>query len=249
MTLTALINDVARMSGQVVLVLDDYHLLHTPQVHEAVTFLLDHLPPQLHLILTTRADPPLPLARLRARGELVELRAAHLRFTPDEVEKLLNQVIGLSLSTADVDALATRTEGWVAGLQLAALSLRDRDDVSAFVGAFTGSNRFVFDYLIDEVLHRQPDDVREFLLRTAVLERLTGPLCDAVTGRDGGGALLEELERANRAPGRQPQAVRHSHRRRPGRPRLVAVARAAHPGRSAPAQRAVSSPLDPAGAR
>lgn len=196
-TLTALINDVAATSGQTALVLDDYHVLDAPLVHEAVTFLLDHLPPQLHLMITSRADPPLPLARLRARGELVELRAAHLRFTPDEAENLLNQVLGLGLSDADVDALETRTEGWVAGLQLAAPSMRDRDDVSAFIGAFTGSNRFVLDYLVDEVLQRQPGDVRDFLLRTAVLDRLTGPLCDAVTGRDGGGIMLEKLERAN----------------------------------------------------
>ncbi len=195
--LTALINDVARTAGPILLAIDDYHVIETRPVHEAMTFLLDHLPPPLRLVLTSRADPPLPLARLRTRNELVELRATDLRFTPGEATSFLNQVMGLGLSAPDVEALESRTEGWIAGLQLVALSLRGHADVSGFIGAFTGSHRFVLDYLVDEVLAHQPDQVREFLLHTAVLDRLTGPLCDAVTGRADGCAMLENLERAN----------------------------------------------------
>jgi LuxR family transcriptional regulator, maltose regulon positive regulatory protein len=153
-TLTTLINDVTRASAHILLVLDDYHVIEARPVHEAVTFLLDHLPSQLRLVVASRSDPPLPLARLRTRGELTELRADDLRFTPDEADRFLNQVMGLTLSTADVDALEIRTEGWVAGLQLAALSLQDREDASAFIGAFTGSHRFVIDYLVEEVLQQ-----------------------------------------------------------------------------------------------
>ncbi len=192
--LTALVNAVARAGEQApgvqwVLVLDDYHVITAPDVHEAVTFLLEHLPDQLHLVIATRADPPLPLARLRSRGQLVEVRGADLRFTRDEAQQFLNQAMGLDLDAADVDALEERTEGWIAGLQLAALSLRaipTRPEVVDFIEAFTGSNRFVIDYLADEVLARQPAEVRDFLLRTAVLDRLTGPLCDAVSGQSGG---------------------------------------------------------------
>ncbi len=195
--LTALINDLARTAGPIVLVLDDYHVIEARLVHDAMTFLLDHLPPQLTLVVTSRADPAFPLARLRTRDELVELRATDLRFTPGEATSFLNQVMGLGLSAPDVDALETRTEGWIAGLQLAALSLRGRADVSGFIGAFTGSHRFVLDYLVDEVLRDQPQRTREFLLHTAVLDRLAGPLCDAVTGRADGSAMVEGLERAN----------------------------------------------------
>ena len=177
--------------------LDDYHVIEAPAVHDAVAFLLDHLPAEVHLLISSRSDPPLPLARLRTRGALTELRASDLRFTADEAGDFLNQVMGLSLSAGDVVALEDRTEGWVAGLQLAALSLRDRDDASAFIDAFTGSHRFVLDYLVEEVLDLQPDDVRAFLLQTALLDRLTGPLCDAVTGRTDGDRMLESLERAN----------------------------------------------------
>ncbi len=203
--LTAVVNDVA-LAGELtpgdrwVLVLDDYQVIEAAEVHEAVTFLLEHLPDQLHLVMATRSDPPLPLARLRARGQLTEVRAADLRFTPAEAREFLNQSMGLELSPADVDALDERTEGWVAGLQLAALSLRgipEPGEAAAFIEAFTGSNRFVIDYLADEVLARQPAEVREFLLRTAVLERLSGPLCDAVTGRADGTRMLEDLERGN----------------------------------------------------
>src|SRR4051794_11873627 len=195
--LTALINNAAWASGRIVLVLDDYHVIDAPPVHQAVGFLLDHLPPQLHLVIASRSDPPLPLARLRSRGELTELRSADLRFTAEEAVDFLNGAMGLGLSTADVVALETRTEGWVAGLQLAALSLRQHEDVAGFISTFTGSHRFVLDYLVEEVLRHQPDSVRRFLLGTAFLDRLTGPLCDTVTGLDGGNAMLAGLERDN----------------------------------------------------
>jgi LuxR family maltose regulon positive regulatory protein len=203
--LTALVNDVASAGEPTpdkrwILVLDDYHAIEATEVHDAVTFLLDHLPDHLHLLMATRADPPLPLARLRSRGQLTELRAADLRFTPAEAQEFLNRVMGLDLTAADVQALDERTEGWIAGLQLAALSLRgiaERGDVDGFIEAFTGSNRFVIDYLADEVLARQPTQVRDFLLQTAVLDRLTGPLCDAVTGRADGTRALADLDRGN----------------------------------------------------
>jgi LuxR family transcriptional regulator, maltose regulon positive regulatory protein len=203
--LTPLVNDVARAGEnepgkQWIVVLDDYHVITASEVHEAVTFLLDHLPDHLHLVMATRSDPPLPLARLRSRGQLSELRAAELRFTPSEAGEFLTRAMGLELTAADVDALEERTEGWIAGLQLAALSLRgiaDRDEVAGFIRAFTGSNRFVIDYLADEVLARQPQQVREFLHRTAVLDRLNGPLCDAVTGGADSTRTLQDLEREN----------------------------------------------------
>jgi LuxR family transcriptional regulator, maltose regulon positive regulatory protein len=204
-TLTPLVNDIARAGHQEpgkqwIVVLDDYHVIGAPEVHEAVTFLLDHLSDHLHLVMATRSDPPLPLARLRSREQLTELRAAELRFTPAEAREFLNQVMGLELTAADVDALEDRTEGWIAGLQLAALSLRgiaDQNEVAGFIQAFTGSNRFVIDYLTDEVLARQPPQVRDFLLRTAVLDRLNGQLCDAVTGGSDGTRTLADLERGN----------------------------------------------------
>jgi LuxR family transcriptional regulator, maltose regulon positive regulatory protein len=203
--LTALVNDITSAGDHApdkrwILVLDDYHAIEAPEVHDAVTFLLDHLPDHLHLLMATRSDPPLPLARLRSRGQLTELRAADLRFTPAEAQEFLNRVMGLDLTASDVRALDERTEGWIAGLQLAALSLRgipERGDVDGFIEAFTGSHRFVIDYLADEVLARQPAQVRDFLLRTAVLDRLTGPLCDAVTGRADGTRTLADLERGN----------------------------------------------------
>ena len=203
--LTELVNDVTRAgesaSGEGwVLVVDDYHVIEAPEVHEAVAFLLDHLPDHLRLVMATRSDPPLPLARLRSRGQLTEIRAADLRFSASEAQEFLNQAMGLDLTADDVDSLEERTEGWIAGLQLAALSLRgipERGDVAGFIEAFTGSNRFVIDYLADEVLARQPAQLRDFLLSTAVLDRLTGPLCDAVTGRADGTQVLEDLERQN----------------------------------------------------
>jgi LuxR family maltose regulon positive regulatory protein len=199
--LISLINDLDVVAGPTVLALDDYHAIEGTAVHDAVAFLLDNLPPQITLAMTTRVDPPLPLARLRARGELVELRAADLRFTTDEADAFLNEVMDLQLDRALVTALETRTEGWAAGLQLAALSARTRagadGDAAGFVEAFSGSHRFVLDYLVEEVLERQPESVRAFLLDTAVLDQLAGGLCDALTGRSDGQAMLEALEREN----------------------------------------------------
>jgi ATP/maltotriose-dependent transcriptional regulator MalT len=203
--LTQILNDVSgtgerQPEKRWIVILDDYHAIEASEVHDAVTFLLDHLPDQLHLVMATRSDPPLPLARLRSRGQLNEVRAADLRFTRSEAREFLNQVMGLELTATDVDALENRTEGWIAGLQLAALSLRgiaDRDQVTGFISAFTGSNRFVIDYLADEVLARQFPQVRDFLLRTAILDQLHGPLCDAVTGGADGTRTLQDLERAN----------------------------------------------------
>lgn len=195
--LTSLVNQLDELPGPTVIALDDYHLIEAPEIHQAVTFLLDHLPPQVTVAIATRADPPLPLPRLRARGELVELRAADLRFTAEEAGAFLTDVMALPLTDQQVAALGARTEGWVAGLQLAGLALRGVDDATRFVEDFTGSHRFVLDYLVEEVLRRQPDDVRAFLLDTAVLHRLTGRLCDAVTGRSDGTAMLEALERDN----------------------------------------------------
>ncbi len=196
---TALINELTGRPGddEVLLVLDDYHLVEAQPVHQSVMFLLDHPPSDLHVLLASRADPPLPLARLRARGQLAELRAADLRFSPEEAAALLREAIGRHLSESDVVALTTRTEGWAAGLQLAALSLGGQADVAGFVATFSGSHRYVLDYLTEEVLELQTERVRGFLLETSVLNRLSGELCDAVTGRTDGQAMLEALERAN----------------------------------------------------
>lgn len=157
----------------------------------------DHLPPQVHLAITTREDPGLPLARSRVRNQVTEYRADDLRFTPDEAATFLNGVMGLTLSGAEVALLEARTEGWIAGLQLAALSVRGRDDVSSFIKAFAGDNRYIVDYLVEEVLQRQPDSVRHFLHQTAILDRLCGPLCDALTGQEDSKRILELLERSN----------------------------------------------------
>src|SRR5262249_33076905 len=196
--LVSLINDLDVLAGRTVIALDDYHVIDAAAVHEAVTFLLDNLPPQVTLAMTTRADPPLPLSRLRARGELVEVRAADLRFTTGEAEAFLNDVMELQLEPVLVAALEARTEGWAAGLQLAGLSARTHPrDVEGFVAAFSGTHRFVLDYLVEEVLDRQPEDVRAFLLDTSVLDQLAGGLCDALTGRTDGQPMLETLEREN----------------------------------------------------
>jgi LuxR family maltose regulon positive regulatory protein len=195
--MTILINELSALEDDVALILDDLHVIEAQPVHGAIAFLLDHLPPRLRLVIATRADPPLPLARLRGRGELTEVRAADLRFTRDEAAAFFNEMIGLDLAAGDVAALETRTEGWIAGLQLAALSMQGQRDVSGFIQTFAGDHRYVVDYLIEEVLQQQADGVRSFLLQTAVLDRLTGPLCDAVTGQDGGTARLEALERGN----------------------------------------------------
>jgi LuxR family transcriptional regulator, maltose regulon positive regulatory protein len=195
--LTALLNDLGATASEIVLVLDDYHVIDAGDVQEGMAFLLDHLPPWLHLVIASRADPALPLARWRARGELVEARAAELRFTPDEAAVYLNETMGLQLTARDVAALEGRTEGWIAALQLAALSMQGRDDVAGFIAGFAGDDRYVVDYLVEEVLQRQPDHVQAFLLQTAILDRLSGPLCDAVTGQGDGRAMLEALDRGN----------------------------------------------------
>jgi LuxR family maltose regulon positive regulatory protein len=192
-----LMNDLAALADSVALVLDDYHLIERSDIHDAVAVWIDHLPPTVHVVLTTRSDPPLPLSRWRARGELVEVRAKDLRFTHAEAEAYLTGTMGLTVSEQDVDALEARTEGWIAALQLAALSMRGRDDVRSFIASFAGDDRYVVDYLADEVLARQPDDVRSFLLETSILDRLTGALCDATTERHDGQAMLERLDRSN----------------------------------------------------
>jgi LuxR family maltose regulon positive regulatory protein len=197
--LTTLINGVAALSHKVILVLDDYHVIQAQSVCDALGFLLDHLPQQMHLVISTRSDPPLQLPRLRGRGEINELRASDLRFTLEEGAVFLNQVMGLGLSTEDVAALATRTEGWIAGLQMAAVSMlrQDPQHVASFVQAFKGSHRYVLDYLMEEVLQRQPEHIQSFLLQTSVLDRLSGPLCDAVTGQRDSQAILMGLDQSN----------------------------------------------------
>ena len=198
-TLTPLLNELAAAPADLVLVLDDYHLVDARPIDDAVAFLVEHLPPRMHVTIATREDPGLPLARWRARAELSEIRAADLRFTPDESAAFLNQVMDLGLSTGDVNALEAATEGWVAGLQLAAISLRGREDAAGFIRSFSGTDRFVLDYLVEEVLARQPPAVSEFMLRTSILDRLCGPLCDAVTlnTTTPGQPTLEQLEHAN----------------------------------------------------
>ncbi|GIG21126.1 helix-turn-helix transcriptional regulator [Cellulomonas chitinilytica] len=197
LVLTTLLNELAAAPGDVWLVLDDFHLVDSPEISHAMTSLLTHLPPHVHVVLSTRADPDLPLARWRAHGELVEIRAADLRFTLDEAAEYLNTVTGLHLTARDVEVLEERTEGWIAALQLAALSIRGRADVGGFIAQFAGTDRYLVDYLVEEVLAQQEQAVREFLLRTAVLDRLTGTLCDAVVGGDDGRDMLTTLERAN----------------------------------------------------
>ncbi len=197
MTLATLLNDLGAASGDVVLVLDDYHEVDSPEIQVGMSYLLENLPPQIHVVMTTRADPALPLGRLRGHGELTEIRAADLRFNPNEAAAYLNETMGLDLTARDVAALEARTEGWIAALQLAALSMQGRDDVAGFIAGFAGDDRYVVDYLAEEVLQRQPESVRTFLLETSVLDRLSGSLCDAVTARDGSAALLESLDRAN----------------------------------------------------
>jgi LuxR family maltose regulon positive regulatory protein len=197
--LTALLNQITAIPDDFVLVLDDYHAIDARPVDSILTFLLEHLPPQMHLVIASREDPHLPLARLRARGQLTELRAADLRFTPAEAADFLNQVMGLNLPTEDIAALETRTEGWIAGLQLAALSMQGHQDASSFIRSFTGGHHFVLDYLMEEVLQQQSEAIQTFLLRTSILERLCGPLCDAVLldPTASGQETLGYLEHAN----------------------------------------------------
>src|SRR5688572_29889107 len=202
--LIALLNEITTVPNPFLLVLDDYHVIDSRAVDKALTFFVEHLPPRMHLVITTREDPALPIPRLRARRQLTELRAADLRFTSSEAAEFLDQVMGLHLSAEDVAALEDRTEGWIAGLQLAALSMQGYQDVAGFIQAFAGDNRYIVDYLIEEVLQRQPEAVRNFLLQTSILDSLNGPLCEAVignypegTGQMGGKALLETLQRGN----------------------------------------------------
>jgi LuxR family transcriptional regulator, maltose regulon positive regulatory protein len=197
--LTALLNEISVIPEHFLLILDDYHSIDSQPVDRFLTFLVEHLPPQMHLVIATREDPQLPLSRLRARNQLTEMRAADLRFTPSEASAFLNQVMGLTLTPDDVAALETRTEGWIAGLQLAALSMQGQPDPSRFIHSFTGSHRFVLDYLLEEVLERQSAEIQSFLLPTSILERLCGPLCEAVleTPPGSGQSILERLERAN----------------------------------------------------
>ncbi|UCG26366.1 MAG: hypothetical protein JSW55_10425, partial [Chloroflexota bacterium] len=195
--LTILINEITDIPDRFLLILDDYHAIEAPVVHKAISYLLDQQPPQMTLVIATRADPPLPVARLRGQGKLAEFHTADLGFAPDEAAAFLNQAMGLGLSTGQVTDLEKRTEGWIVGLQLAALSLQGRGDPTEFIQTFAGTHRFILDYLAEEVLSRQPEDTQLFLKHTAILDRLSGSLCDAVTGREDGRELLETLEAAN----------------------------------------------------
>ncbi|MDO9088436.1 MAG: LuxR C-terminal-related transcriptional regulator [Anaerolineaceae bacterium] len=197
--LSALLNEITTIPDDFILILDDYHLIDSPVVDQSLAFLVEHQPSQMHMVISTREDPSLPLARLRARSQMIELRASDLRFTSAEASEFLNQVMGLTLSEEDITSLETRTEGWIAGLQLAAISMHGQKDASGFIQAFTGSHRYILDYLLEEVLQRQPIEVQNFLLRTSILERMCGPLCDAVLGNQtaSGQETLTYLERAN----------------------------------------------------
>src|SRR5215216_4264106 len=186
-----LVNELAELPGEVTIILDDYHVIDSESVHRIVSFLLEHLPGSVHVVISSRVDPPLPLARLRARGQMTELHAADLRFTSEEAAAFLRDVMGLDLSADDVSALEGVTEGWIAALQLAALSMRERKDVSSFIRSFSGGHRDVFDFLAEEVLERQTERVQAFLLETSILDSLSGLLRDALTGRNDGQRMLE----------------------------------------------------------
>ena len=195
--LTTLINETAEFTDDVVLVLDDYHAIDSRPIDNAITFILDHLSPRMHLVMLTRADPRFPLPRMRARGELVEIRVRDLRFSVDETAEFLRHMLGSDLSGENIQTLQTRTEGWIAGLQLAALSIQGRDDPSKLIAAFGSRHDYIVDYLIEEVLNRQTESLRTFLLQTSILGRLNGSLCDALTGQSDGDATLEWCEKAN----------------------------------------------------
>src|SRR6266508_6383596 len=194
---TILINDVCSSDLDLVLVLDDYHTIQNQTIHSSLSFILDHLPSNLHLLISTRVDPPWPLARFRARDQLIEIRAVDLRFTTEETAAFLNQVMGLNLSPEDVAALEARTEGWIASLQLAAISMKGRADVVGFIKAFTGSHVYVAEYLNEEVLAHQSEEVKTFLLQTSILERLNGSLCETVSERLDSQTMLMDLYQAN----------------------------------------------------
>jgi LuxR family maltose regulon positive regulatory protein len=195
--ISTLLNNLCEVTDPFVLVLDDYHLITTQAIHNAITFMLDHLLPVMRLVIATRTDPPLPLARLRSRQQLAEIRANHLRFYPDETIEFLNQGMGLDLQEEDIQSLESRTEGWIAGLQMAALSMQGRQDLSQFIQSFTGSHRYIMDYLVDEVLIRQSEEIQKFLLNVSILKRLSGPLCDALLDQKDSLSILEKLEKAN----------------------------------------------------
>ncbi len=195
--LTPLINSITESSSQFSLVLDDYHVITDTQVHEAIRFTLDNIPPNMHMVISSRADPPWPLSRMRARGEMAEIRANDLRFTPQEVTQFLNDVMGFDLSPEDIKLLESRTEGWIAGLQMAALSMQGRKDLSNFIKTLSGSHRFIMDYLVEEVIDKQSREIQEFLLKTSILGRMNGPLCDFVTGGSDSQEMLAYLEQAN----------------------------------------------------
>jgi len=195
--LTPLINSISERSSKFSIVLDDYHVITNAQVHEAVRFTMANMPPQIHLIISSRSDPPWPLSRMRARGEMAEIRANDLRFTAEEVTKFLNHVMEFDLSPEDVKLLESRTEGWIAGLQMAALSMQGRKDLSGFIKALTGSHRFIMDYLVEEVIDKQSREIQEFLLKTSILARMNGPLCDFVTESTDSQQTIAYLEQAN----------------------------------------------------
>ena len=195
--MNAFINDAAAVSTPFFLILDDYHVIESAEIDQAMDFIIENMPPPMTLIITSRSDPGFPMARRRARAELIELRVDDLRFTEGEAAQFIQQTTNLTLSLDQIAALETRTEGWIAGLQMAALSIQGQEDTDGFIHAFTGSHRFVLDYLVEEVLQIQPERVRNFLLRTSILNELCGPLCDAVTGQKDGRETLEELERSN----------------------------------------------------
>lgn len=195
--ITVLINEVTDLSDQFILVLDDYHVITAQPIHDILTFLLENLPPQMHFVITSRVDPPLPLPQLRVRGEMSEIRSADLRFSSKETAEYLNEQMGLALSTSEIEALTERTEGWVASLQLAALSLQGHTDKSAFVASFSGTNRYLVDYLIDEVLAQLPAEIQQFRRQTSPLERFCAEICDAVLQATNSQVILQRLERAN----------------------------------------------------
>jgi len=195
--LSVLVNELSSVSQDFALILEDYHIIELQEIHHMMVFLLEHIPPQMHLVILTRSDPPFPLARLRARGELTEIRAKELRFSHDEATTLLRDMVGSHVSDDDIQILLNRTEGWVTGLQLAALSIQGRKDAPEIIASFGGGHEYIIDYLIEEVLELQPDKLKTFLVQTSILGRMNGPLCDALTGQSDGEATLEHLEKAN----------------------------------------------------